>query len=145
MHTGRWLIPMKHERTMPCLQALMSMTVKTLQNLKDGWTRRTGLQHDRQKSTQGINEEVSWCYQGDTINDECSLDWWQHHFQAQARFFINVHHEIGPEKSLRDLKQSPGQPISSYMYKYGGSISLQQETRLVMKGIQQLLWNSLSL
>ena len=37
-------------------------------------------------------------------------------------------------EELKDLKQLPGQPISSYMYKlWLGSISLLQEIRHVMK------------
>ena len=42
---------------------------------------------------QGINEEISWWYQGDAIDDECSLDQGRCHLQAQARFLIDVHHE----------------------------------------------------
>ena len=80
--------------------------------------RRTSLQHNRLKPMHGINEEISWCYQGDTINDECSLDN-DDVISKLRQDFSSMSTMNRAREELKDLKQLPGQPISSYMYKYG--------------------------
>ena len=76
------------------------------------------MQHERQKFKKGVDEEVNWSHQGNTFYDEsppglmmtssANKDKTSHLCLTMNR----------AREELKDLKQLPGQPISSYMYKY---------------------------
>ena len=88
------------------------------------------------KSTGAIRETLSMMNTSWTDDDVISK--WQQDFSLMST--MNRARE-----ELKDLKQQPGQPISSYMYKnMEGSTSLLQGTKHVMKGILLPSWNSLS-
>ena len=76
------------------------------------------MQHDRQKFEKEVDEEVNWSHQGtlSMINPYWTDD---DVISKLRQDFSSMSTMNRAREELKDLKQLPSQPTSSYMYKYG--------------------------
>ena len=66
-----------------------------------------------------VDEKVNWSHKRNTINDEHAT-WTNDDVISKLRQDFSLMSTMNrAREELKDLKQLPGQPISSYMYKYG--------------------------